>query len=118
MSPGRIMSFTPTEFTVIPIAAKRSVKCSATGRWPPCPLVPSDTTGDQRSAGPEPLLHPAMAQRYRREAENLRNAMDRKDGRGQAAEHLRALIDKIVLTPEKGREKTFASISTAISEAS
>ena len=35
---------------------------------------------------------------------NLRNALDRKDGRGEAAEHLRALIDKIVLTPEQGRE--------------
>jgi hypothetical protein len=45
-----------------------------------------------------------MAQRYRREVENLRNALDREDGRSQAAEHLRALIDKIVLTPEKGRE--------------
>lgn len=45
-----------------------------------------------------------MAQRYRREAENLRNALDREDGRSQAVEHLRALIDKIVLTPEKGRE--------------
>lgn len=64
----------------------------------------SDTAGDDCSAGPKPLLHPAMAQHYRREVENLRNALDRKDGRSEAAEHLRALIDKIVLTPEKGRE--------------
>ena len=64
----------------------------------------TDTAGDDRSAGPEPLLHPAMAQHYHREVENLRNALDRKDGRSEAAEHLRALIDKIVLTPEKGRE--------------
>lgn len=64
----------------------------------------TDTADDDRSAGPEPLLHPAMAQRYRREVENLRNALDRKDGRSEATEHLRALIDKIVLTPEKGRE--------------
>jgi len=64
----------------------------------------TDTAGDDCSAGPEPLLHPAMAQRYRRQVENLRNALDRKDGRGVAAEHLRALIEKIVLTPEKGRE--------------
>ncbi len=64
----------------------------------------TDTASADRSADPEPLLHPAMAQRYRREVENLRNALDRKDGRSEAAEHLRALIDKIVLTPEQGRE--------------
>ena len=56
------------------------------------------------TAAPAPLLHPAMAQRYRREVENLRNALDRQDGRGEAAEHLRGLIEKIVLTPEKGRD--------------
>ena len=49
-------------------------------------------------------MHPAIARRYPGELENLRNALDRKDGRSEAAEHLRALIDKIVLTPEKRRE--------------
>jgi DNA invertase Pin-like site-specific DNA recombinase len=64
----------------------------------------TSTTGEDRSASPKPLLHPAMAQRYRRAVEDLSNALDRKDARSEAAEHLRALIDKIVLTPEKGRE--------------
>ena len=44
-----------------------------------------------------------MAQRYRHQVENLRNALDSQNGRGEAAEHLRGLIDKIVLTPEEGR---------------
>jgi hypothetical protein len=38
-----------------------------------------DTAGGERSAATEPLLHPAMAQRYRGEVENLRNALDRQD---------------------------------------
>jgi len=48
---------------------------------------------------PRPLLHPAMAQRYRAEIKNLRACLNQDIARGEAAEHLRALIDKIVLTP-------------------
>lgn len=64
----------------------------------------ADIAADKRGAAPEPLVHPTMALRYRREVENLRNALDRNDGRGEAAEHPRGLIEKIVLTPEDGRE--------------
>ena len=47
----------------------------------------------------EPLLHPCMAARYRESVENLRNSLNKDGSRGEAAEHLRALIEKIVLTP-------------------
>ena len=50
----------------------------------------------------EPLLHPCMAARYRESVENLRNSLNKDGSRGEAAEHLRALIEKIVLTPRDG----------------
>jgi hypothetical protein len=56
------------------------------------------------SEPPKPLVHPAMAQRYRLEVKNLRKALESKDARAEAADHLRALIGKIVLTPEPGRD--------------
>lgn len=45
----------------------------------------TDTEGDDNSADPKPLLHPAMAQRHRREVGNLRNALDRKARRSRGA---------------------------------
>jgi site-specific DNA recombinase len=65
----------------------------------------AETALDQDRGPPKPLVHPAMAKRYRREVENLRKALGRKDARAEAAEHLRGLIGKIVLTPEPGREE-------------
>ncbi len=53
----------------------------------------------------KPLVHPAMANRYREEVENLKEALDRENARAEASEHLRALIGKIVLTPESGRDE-------------
>ncbi|MBT8108100.1 MAG: recombinase family protein [Gammaproteobacteria bacterium] len=53
----------------------------------------------------KPLVHPAMANRYRQEVENLKEALNRKNARAEASEHLRALIGKIVLTPESGRDE-------------
>ncbi len=58
----------------------------------------------QEQPPPKPLVHPAMADRYREEVENLREALNRKNAQAEASEHLRALIGKIVLTPEPGRE--------------
>ena len=55
---------------------------------------------NQDKPPPKPLMHPTMANRYRKEVENLRQALDRKDARAEASEHLRGLIGKIVLTPE------------------
>ena len=39
------------------------------------------------------------------EVENLKQALDRKDARAEASEHLRTLIGKIVLTPKPGRDE-------------
>ncbi len=50
-----------------------------------------------------PALHPAMALRYRKAINELRTAL--KSGKsGEAKEHVRALIEKIVLTPREGRK--------------
>ena len=56
------------------------------------------------SKEPRPLLHPAMARRYREEVAALRDALSRSGGRGEVAEQVRDLIGKIVLTPKPGRE--------------
>jgi site-specific DNA recombinase len=58
----------------------------------------------QEGAPPKPLVHPTMANRYRKEVENMRQALNRKDARAEASEHLRGLIGKIVLSPEPGRK--------------
>ncbi|MCB1702304.1 MAG: zinc ribbon domain-containing protein [Halioglobus sp.] len=66
-----------------------------------------DALEDQISQGstdPRPLLHPAMARRYREEVAALRETLSRSGGQGEAAGHLRDLIEKIVLTPSPGRE--------------
>ncbi len=53
---------------------------------------------------PKPLVHPTMATRYRKEVENLRQALKQDEGRGEATEHLRDLVGKIVVMPEPGRK--------------
>jgi hypothetical protein len=63
---------------------------------------PDRADGRQRTT--QPLVHPAMAQRYRLEVKNLRKALESKDAQAEVADHLRALIGKIVLTPEPGRD--------------
>jgi DNA invertase Pin-like site-specific DNA recombinase len=52
---------------------------------------------------PTPLLHPSMADLYRTKVEQLAESLQRADGRLEASETLRGLIDAIVLTPEKGQ---------------
>ncbi len=52
----------------------------------------------------KPLFHPAMDSRFYQAVKNLRNGLNKEDSRSEASEHLRALVDKIVLTP-KGGEK-------------
>ena len=59
----------------------------------------------QGSTDPRPLLHPAMAMRYREEVASLRETLSHSGGQGEAAKHLRGLIEKIVLTPKEGREE-------------
>ena len=68
----------------------------------------------QGSEQPRPLLHPSMARRYREQIADLREALARSGGPkgalGEPAEHVRGLIEKIVLTPkpqsdEAGRDE-------------
>ena len=51
-----------------------------------------------------PLIHPAMALRYRKAVTGLRKSL--KGGQGaEAKEHVRGLIEKIVLTPKDGHKE-------------
>jgi site-specific DNA recombinase len=57
------------------------------------------------AAKPEPpiRLHPNLAEVYRRQVENLREALSREDAREEAVAILRGLIDQIRLEPVDGR---------------
>jgi site-specific DNA recombinase len=51
-----------------------------------------------------PIIHPSMALRYREAVTGLRESL--KEGQAaEAKEHVRALIEKIVLIPKKGRKE-------------
>lgn len=58
-----------------------------------------DCAIERGSQPPKPLLHPSMARRYREEVSALRKQLSCAPGQSEAAEPVRALIDKIVLTP-------------------
>jgi len=53
----------------------------------------------------EPLLHPAMAQRYHKSINELSVLLNQEDSRGEAHIHLRGLIEKITLTPMPEEDK-------------
>jgi site-specific DNA recombinase len=57
------------------------------------------------AAEPPPLLHPEMATFYREQVAALHSALGDTEGadRAEAAERVRSLVGKIVLTPEDGR---------------
>ena len=48
----------------------------------------------------KPLLHPAMAARFHESVRDLANVLNQDDARSEASEHLRELVDKVVLTPK------------------
>ncbi|MCU7859112.1 MAG: recombinase family protein [Candidatus Thiodiazotropha sp. (ex Lucinoma kastoroae)] len=50
----------------------------------------------------KPLLHPAMASRFHRSVKDLRHGLNQEGSRSEASQHLRGLVDKIVLTPKDG----------------
>ena len=52
-----------------------------------------------QSEEPPTMLHPSMAGRYRQEVVALRHSLTNQDGTGEAREHVRGLVEKIVLTP-------------------
>ncbi len=51
---------------------------------------------------PVMLMHPNMAKEYRRKVRGLIAALNKEDGRAEAGELIRALLDRIVLTPTNG----------------
>ncbi len=53
------------------------------------------------------IFHPNMADRYHKEVRGLMDTMNNPETRAEASQHLRAMIDKVVLTPnETGEELT------------
>ena len=48
---------------------------------------------------PAPILHPNLAELYRRQVENLHEALNAPDSRTEAAEILRGIIERINVTP-------------------
>ena len=48
---------------------------------------------------PVALLHPSLALRYQQQLEALNEALNDADGRGEAFEAIRGLIDRVVITP-------------------
>lgn len=63
----------------------------------------------QEDSAIKPVFHPAMASRFYQSVKDLRNALEQDGSRDEAAQRLRALVEKIVLTP-KGSEKHGLSI--------
>ncbi len=58
------------------------------------------------SEAPPPVrLHPSMAETYRTRVADLVRALEEPDRSGEARDALRALIDKVVLTPVEGAGK-------------
>ena len=55
-------------------------------------------------AKPKPLLHPAMAHHYKQEVQALRTSLNDEAFSAEAKEHIRALVDKIILTPKAGED--------------
>ncbi|MFQ5928047.1 MAG: recombinase family protein, partial [Terriglobia bacterium] len=51
---------------------------------------------------PEPLLHPNLAEVYRRKVANLNETLQQEETKAEAAEIIRSLVDEIVLVPENG----------------
>ena len=60
---------------------------------------------DGDDGGPPPLLHPSMALQYRKRVHQLYEALqdEEEETRIEAADILRSLVDKIVLTPVNGK---------------
>nr|WP_295179826.1 hypothetical protein [Shimia sp.] len=55
----------------------------------------------EAAPAPQPTLHPSMSDIYHSKVRDLANAFNEADVRSEAAEALRALIDKVVLTPSE-----------------
>ena len=64
------------------------------------------------SAAPQPVpdLHPGLAEIYRQKVARLAEALAQPDSQAEASSALRALIEKIVLTPGPGRNELQATL--------
>jgi len=51
-----------------------------------------------------PLLHPSMALRYKKEVQALRTSLNNEATKSEASEHIRMLVEKIVLTPKPNQD--------------
>ncbi len=69
---------------------------------------------------PQPLLHPNMSEIYRRKVADLHKLLEDEDTRGEAMAAIRALIDRIVVTPEEGelRVDLYGELATILQFAS
>ena len=56
----------------------------------------------------KPIFLPAMASRFYQSIRNLRDALNQESSRAEASQHLRALVERIVLTPKDGEKKGLA----------
>lgn len=56
----------------------------------------------QKQPEAKALLHPAMASRFHHAIKDLRASLNADGCRSEASEHLRGLIQKVVLTPKEG----------------
>jgi site-specific DNA recombinase len=54
---------------------------------------------------PVMLMHPAMADEYRRKVRGLIEALNKEEGRAEAGQLIRGLIEKIILVPEDNELK-------------
>lgn len=54
---------------------------------------------------PQPLLHPNMGNHYRREIEGLISLLHEPEVKDEAVLKIRALVEKVVLTPVEGKEE-------------
>ena len=52
----------------------------------------------------KPLIHPTMASRYHQAIKDLKASLNADGARAEASQHLRGLIEKVVLTPEEGEK--------------
>jgi DNA invertase Pin-like site-specific DNA recombinase len=64
----------------------------------------------KRAAAPLPRIHPNIAEIYRTKVANLGEALGRPEDALEAAEAMRALIEKIILTPGDSRGEVHAEL--------
>ena len=57
-----------------------------------------------------PLLHPSMAQRYREQVGALIETLNGDEHRAEAAELIRSLVEKVVLTPDESENRLVADL--------